>query len=167
MKKKFSTSWKGSRQIRKQRKYAANAPRHIKGKMMSANLSKELRKKYSKRGFPVRKGDEVKIMTGKFKKKTGKIGVVNRMKKKVAVEGIQKQKKDGTKINVWFDSSNLQIQKLELGDKKRIKALGRKASEKKKEEKQEIKKPEKRVETKKGTKKAPEISSDAKERENA
>lgn len=131
MKKKFSASWKASRQIRKQRKYTANAPRHIKGRLMSANLSKELRKKYSKRSIPVRKGDDVKVMTGKFKKKTGKISAVNKLKKKVAIEGMQKQKKDGTKINVWFDSSNLQVQKLELGDKKRIALLERKAGGKK------------------------------------
>ena len=51
MKKKYSNSWKGSKQPRKQRKYRANAPLHTRHKMASANLSKELRKKYSKRNF--------------------------------------------------------------------------------------------------------------------
>jgi len=138
MKKKFSPSWKSSKQVRKQRKYIANAPKHIIGKLMSANLSKELRKKYGKRSFPIRKGDEVKVMKGKFVKKTGKISVVDRARKRVAIEGIQRQKKDGTKINIWFDSSNLQIQKLELDDKKRLSALERKTGRKKTEIKEKV-----------------------------
>ena len=60
-------------------------------------------------------------MKGKFKKKTGKISVVDLKKRKAAIEGIQTKKKDGTKINIWFDASNLQIQDLYLDDKKRFK----------------------------------------------
>lgn len=119
MKKKFSTSWIGSRQTRKQRKYRINAPLHIKHKFMSAGLDKELRKKYSRRSFPVRKGDTVKIMVGKFKKKIGKISTVNLKRLRIAIEGIQRQKKDGTKINVWFNPSNVQITELNLDDKER------------------------------------------------
>lgn len=137
MKKKFSTKWKASKQARKKRKYKANAPLHIKHKLMSANLSKELRKRYSRRSFPVRKGDNVKIMNGKFKKKTGKINDVDLTRMRVSIEGIQRQKKDGTKINVYFNASNLQIQELDIGDKERIKAISR---GKKTEEKTEIKK---------------------------
>ncbi len=134
MKRKFSTAWKSSSQTRKQRKYIANAPLHTKRKMMSANLSKDLRKKYEKRSFPVRSGDEVKIRVGKFKGKTGKISVVDVSRRRVAVEGIQIKKKDGTKINIFFNCSNLQIQKLNLDDRKRLKALNRKAPEKKEKE---------------------------------
>ena len=71
MKKKFSKKWKASGKARKQRKYVANAPLHIKKKFLSANLSKELRKKYG-RSLQIRKGDSVKVMRGKFKGKTGK-----------------------------------------------------------------------------------------------
>ena len=126
MKKKFSTQWKSNNQTRKQRKYLANAPLHLRHKFLSANLSKELRKKYKRRGFPVRKGDKVKIMVGKFKGKEGKIGSVDLKKLRVTIEGIQRQKKDGTKINVYFHPSNLQILELNLEDKERIKALERK-----------------------------------------
>ncbi len=131
MKKKFSNSWIGSKQVRKQRKYRANAPLHKKSKMISSHLSKELRKKYGKRSFPIRKGDEVKILRGEFKKKIGKISEINVKKQSVAIEGIQRKKKDGTKVNVYFDSSNLLVQSLVLEDKKRINALNRKSSEKK------------------------------------
>jgi len=142
MKQKFSTKWIASKQKRKQRKYLANAPLHIKHKLMGSNLSKILRKKHGKRSFPIRKGDNVKVMRGKFKGKTGKINKVDLMKLRVSVEGLQTQKKDGTKVEVYFKPSNLQIQELILDDKKRMKnkpleKVSKKVEEKKKETKQE------------------------------
>ncbi len=131
MKKHFSKYWKASKQPRKQVKYRTNAPLHIKHKFMSTNLDKDLRKKYGKRSFPLRKGDSVKILRGEFKKKTGKVGLVDLKKLRIAIEGIQKTKKDGSKINVWFDPSNLQIKELNLDDKKRLNALQRKNKPKK------------------------------------
>jgi len=126
MKKKFSTKWKASRQVRKQRKYRANAPLHIKQKFLRANLNKELRKKYGKRSISVRKGDVVRVMRGKMKGKKGKINEVDFIRGKISIEGLQITKKDGTKINVYFNPSNLQIQELSLDDKKRIKSLEKK-----------------------------------------
>ena len=124
MKKKFSTIWKASKQPRKQRKYAANAPLHLKKKFVSVNLSKDLRKKHGKRNIPVRKGDVVKVMRGKFKKKQGKVTEVKLKISKVVVEGIQIKKTDGSKVNVKMQPSNLQIVTLNLDDKKRIGKLG-------------------------------------------
>jgi large subunit ribosomal protein L24 len=126
MKKKFSVSWVSSKQKRKQRKYRFNAPLHIKRKFVSANLSKELRKKYGRRSFPLRKNDVVKIMNGKFRKKSGKVLEVNVVRQKIIIEGIQKSKKDGTKVNALLNASNLQITELNLDDKKRIAAINRK-----------------------------------------
>ena len=126
MKQEFSTSWIGSKQPRKQRKYRYNLPLHLRHKLMSANLSKDLRKKYGRRSVPLRKSDTVKIMRGKFKKKTGKVSIVSLRKLKVAIEGMQVQKKDGTKVNVYFDPSNLQIVELNLEDTERTKSLERK-----------------------------------------
>jgi len=149
MKKIFSKHWKASKQPRKQRKYRARAPLHIKRKFLSANLSKELRKKYQRRSFPLRKGDTVKIMRGSFKRKTGKIGSVDLRRTRVSIEGIQRGKKDGTKVNVFFKASNLQIQELNLEDKKRIKSIGRTIKEEtKKTEKTEEKQTEKKQEKK-------------------
>ena len=149
MKQKFSASWTGSKQPRKQRKYVANAPLHLRRKMVSVTLSKDLRKKHDKRNFPVRKGDSVSIMRGEFKGKTGKIENVDLKKLRVEVEGIYRTKKDGSKTNVYFAPSNLMIKELILEDKKRKAALDRK--ETKKSEKNETKKDikEKVKETKK------------------
>ena len=117
----FSTSWKSSNQARKQKKFRMNAPLHIRHKMLGANLSKELRAKYNKRSIPVKKGDKVKIMVGKFKKKEGKVVDVDLRTMRVSIEGIQIQKKDWTKVNVYIQPSNIQIQELNLEDKERIK----------------------------------------------
>lgn len=120
MKQKFKKSWKASKQPRKQRKYAAKAPLHIKKKLVSANLDKELRKKYNKRNLPVRKGDTVKIMRGKFQGKKGKVTKVILKTSKVIVDGIQIKKKDGSKIDVKMEPSNLQILELNMEDKRRM-----------------------------------------------
>lgn len=130
MKKKFSKKWKASKQPRKQRKYLANAPLHIKRKMLSSNLSKDLREKYGKKSLPLRKGDLVKIMRGKFKGKQGKVSNVKIKFQKVNVENIQVKKLDGSKVNVGLRPSNLQIVELNLEDSKRNKSLSKKTKEK-------------------------------------
>jgi large subunit ribosomal protein L24 len=132
MKKKFSDKWKGSRQPRKQRKYRANAPFSIRKKMLVSNLSKDLRDKYKRRSFPLRKNDLVKVMRGEFKGKKGKVILIDLSRLKVAIEGLQRTKKEGTKVNVMFDPSVLQIQELDLDDKKRIKSIENKIKEEKK-----------------------------------
>ena len=119
MKQKFSKEWKASKQPRKQRKYRLNAPLHTKRKLLSVNLSKDLRKKYNLRNLPVRKGDTVKILVGKFRKKQGKITQVYTKIAKVVVEGIQVKKQDGSKVNFKLQPSNLQIIEFNLDDKKR------------------------------------------------
>ncbi len=155
MKNKFSKSWKSSKQPRKQRKYLANAPLHIRKKFVSVNLSKELRKKYKRRNIPVRKNDIVKIMRGKFKAKQGKIIEVKLKISKVVVEGIQVKKQDGSKVSIKLQPSNLQIIELNLEDRKRMKKLGtkeNKESKNKKPEPKEIKvkeKPNKNMEKQK------------------
>lgn len=125
MRKTFSTHWQASRQIRKQRKYRANAPLHIRHRFLSAMLSKDLKKKYRKNAFPLRKGDSVVVMRGKFNKKDGKIKVINLKRLRVKIEGLYITKKDGTNVDVSFDPSKLMIKELNLEDKERIAALTR------------------------------------------
>ncbi len=132
MKKEFSKKWKGSKQPRKQRKYRANAPLHIKRKFLGVNLSKDLRKKYGRRNIEIKKGDTAKIMRGKFKKKQGKVTGVNVKSLRVEIEGIQAKKQDGSKVNIGLKPSNLQITELNMDDKKRIAG---KSPEKKEENK--------------------------------
>jgi len=121
MKSAFSTAWKSSTQTRKQRKYRYNAPLHTQGQLMGSHLSKELRKKQGTRSIRIRKGDEVKVMVGNFKGKTGKVGIVDIKKQRVTIDGMQNKKKDGTKINAFFNASNLMIITLNIDDKMRFK----------------------------------------------
>ena len=143
MKIKFSTHWKGSKQPRKQRKYRANAPLHLRKKFVSVNLSKELRKKEGKRNIVARKGDKVKIFSGKFKGKTGKILEINLKRSKIIVEDINVKKQDGSKANVKLQPSNLQIIELiERVSKKKTKREELKEGKKKVEDnkiKEEVK----------------------------
>jgi len=155
MKQEFSKHWIGSKLPRKQRKFRANAPLHIRRKMVSSHLNDGLRKKYGKRNFPICKGDSVKIMEGEFKDKTGKIDSVDLKKLRVMIGGIYRTKKDGTKVSVYFNPSNLLIKELNLEDKKRVKALERKSTP---EVKKEIKpKPLPKTEEKKIEDKSKEI----------
>ena len=130
MKQNFSKHWIGSKLPRKQRKYRANAPSHIRHKLMSASLNPELRKKYGKRNTPLRKDDEVKIMVGEFKGKVGKIDVIDNSNLRISIAGMTRAKKDGSKVGAWFNPSNVQIKELNLEDKQRVKAIERKATAK-------------------------------------
>ena len=150
MKKKFSKKWIASKQPRKQRKFLANAPIHIKKKLLSVNLSKSLRKRYSTRNLVIRKDDTVKIMRGKYKKKQGKVTAVKTKMLKIYVEGIQIKKQDGSKVPVALRPSNLQIVELNLEDKKRSKFL--------EDTVKESKTPKKEVKPEKGSKQASALS---------
>lgn len=121
----WSKSWKSSKNPGKQRKYAYNAPLNIKRKFLSATLSDELRKKYKRRSFTLKKGDEIEVMRGEFKKKRGKINKINVKDTKVYMDGITRKKVDGTDISVPIHPSNLRIIELDLKDEKRLKALNR------------------------------------------
>lgn len=46
---------------RKNRKRHFSAPSHIRRKLMTAPLSKELKQKYNVRNIPIRKDDEVQV----------------------------------------------------------------------------------------------------------
>jgi len=117
--KKFSVTWKGSTQPRKQHKYRYNAPLHLKQKFMHSHLSAELRKKHQLRNVQLRTGDKVKVLRGTHRKQEGKVERINLKKEQVFVTGIEKIKKDGTKLLVSFHPSNLMITLLNLDDKKR------------------------------------------------
>lgn len=126
MRKKFSRKWIKSKQPRKQRKYRYNAPLHVRQKLVSAILDKKLREEFKKRSMPLRKGDEVLIMRGKFKKKSGKISRVDLKRLKIFVENIKRKKVSGQEVEIVIDPSNVKIIKLNLDDKMRKRILMRK-----------------------------------------
>jgi len=120
MKNKFSKKWNKSIQARKQVKYRANAPLHIKGKFLNSHLSKELRTKYQTRSVRVKTGDKVKVMRGSYKGEEQKVERINIKTEKIYLEKIEVAKKDGSKAKKPFFASNLLIITLETNDKKRM-----------------------------------------------
>jgi large subunit ribosomal protein L24 len=126
MKKKYSSKWISSKQPRKQRKYRANAPLHVRQKMASSHLAKDLRGQYKRRSAPIRKGDEVRVMSGEPKGKYGKVERVDLKSMRVFVENIKARKANGQEMPVAIDPSNILILKIGSDDKKRFASLGRK-----------------------------------------
>ncbi|MBU0460164.1 MAG: 50S ribosomal protein L24 [Nanoarchaeota archaeon] len=150
----FVKSWNRSVQPRKQRKYRYNAPLHLKQKMLHVHLSPELRKKYGLRRVQVKKGDKVKVLRGQFKKREGKVEKVNLKQEKVFVTGIELIKKEGAKLTVPLNPTNLMITELNLNDKKRkLKLEGKKTEHKPTSKENQNKVDEKKVEKKEEPKK--------------
>ncbi|MCF7861113.1 50S ribosomal protein L24 [Candidatus Woesearchaeota archaeon] len=118
--KKFSNDYKSSTKPGKQRLYRLNAPLHRKRKMTKSTLSSELRKKYNMRNITIRTEDKIKVMRGRFRGQTGKVDSVDLKSGRVTVEGIDLTKKDGNKVKVKIDASNIMITELSMSDKKRI-----------------------------------------------
>jgi large subunit ribosomal protein L24 len=121
MKKDFSSEWIGSKQPRKQRKYRHGAPLHIRRSMIASHLSPELRKSVGKRSVAVKKGDDVKIVRGSFAGRAGKVNSISRTRFAVYIDGIESTRRDGSKVLVPVDASNLVITELNAEDKKRMK----------------------------------------------
>merc|ERR1712127_639585 len=123
---KFNKLVSGSR--RKQRQRHFTAPSRIRRKIMSAPLSKELRKKYNVRSIPIRKDDEVMVARGHYKgQTTGKILQCYRRKFVIHVERIQREKANGATVHVGIHPSNVVVTKLKI-DKDRKLILERKAA---------------------------------------
>jgi len=130
MESKFNPTWKSSTQPRKQRKYLANAPLHIRQKLVSAHLSKDLRKQYGKRSLPLRKGDEVKVVRGSQSGLKAKVSQVDLNYLRVYLEGQLREKVGGKKSPIPFRPSNLLITEAKLTDKKREALVARAKSAK-------------------------------------
>ena len=126
MRHKKKTKRPKSKKPKKQRKFIRTAPLHARRRLMAAHLSADLKKQYKRRSFPVRKGDEVVVMRGKFKKRSGKVARVDIKKYRVYIEGVMIKRTDGTERQAGIHPSNLRINKLNLDDKKRVAALTRK-----------------------------------------
>lgn len=114
-----------SRKPRKKHKALFKAPLHERQKLVSAHLSKELRARLKKRSIAVRKGDRVRVMRGKFRKREGKIVRVNLKKSRVFIEGLVVRKQSGKEVLAPIHASNLLVLELEKRTpKKRKKERG-------------------------------------------
>merc|ERR1712124_222203 len=110
---------------RKSRKAYFTAPSHIRRKLMSAPLSKDLRAKYHVRSVPIRRDDEVMIKRGHYHDREGKVICVYRKKFRIHVERVTRDKANGQTVPVGIHPSKVEITKLKL-DKDRKALLDRK-----------------------------------------
>jgi large subunit ribosomal protein L24 len=138
---------------RKQRKQLYNAPLHKRYKTFSAPLSSDLKKSHGINALPVRSGDTVRIMRGERKGMEGKVAGVDRTKYRISVEGVTREKVDGSAVPMPIHPSKVMITNLNLDDKWRReiikrKGVGEKAkppAEEEKIEKKEKRKPRKKA----------------------
>ena len=132
----------------KQRKMLYQAPDHIRYRLFTAPLSPELRASHGAKALPVRSGDSVRIMRGDHKGFEGKITRIDRKKYRIYVEGLTREKVDGTTIFVPMHPSKVMITRLNLDDKWRKKILERKKAARRKVEEVAEKPPKEVVEIK-------------------
>ena len=124
-----------SKKARKQRKFRFNAPNHTRRKMMSSRVDDSLRYPggvYSiipeiPRSLPVRKGDQVKVLRGKYKDPNAerKVARVNLRTMKIELEGLTYGKADDTQVPIPMDPSNVIITHLDMSDRLRQAAIKR------------------------------------------
>ena len=100
---------------RKARRAHFSAPSHIRHRIMSATLSKDLRKKHGVRSLPVRKDDEVVVVRGSNKGHKGKIIQVQRKKFAIHLDKLTKNKANGAPYQIPIHPSNVSIIKLKEG----------------------------------------------------
>jgi len=110
-------------QPRKQRKMLYQAPAHIRYKHFSAPLSPSLKTSHNVSSLSVRSGDTVRIMRGDQKGLEGKVTRVDRKKYRIFIEGITREKVDGTTAFVPIHPSKVMITSLNLDDKWRRESL--------------------------------------------
>lgn len=89
-----------SKQPRKKRKALANEALHERAHHVRGHLSKELRNQLKKRNIRLKKGDKVKILSGKFKGREGKISKISLFKRRIFIEGITRKTQRGKEIMV-------------------------------------------------------------------
>ena len=71
--------------------------------------------------MPVVKGDKVKVLRGNYKGKDGKVVEVYRKKWVIHIEGITRDKVNGSSAKVGIDASKVEITELKLNkDRKDI-----------------------------------------------
>ena len=131
-------------------------------KQVSTPISKDLRKKYSRRSIRIMVNDTVKVIRGEYKGLAGKVAKISIAINSVVIEGNKKEKLKGEKIDVYIHSTNMIITSLNTDDKWRIKILEKKPKSKIKSMKEEAKKKD---EVKPAAKKKDEVKPAAKKKD--
>ena len=137
------------------------ATNQVVNKQICAPISKDLRKKYSRRSVRVMIDDTAKVIRGEYKGITGKISRISTDNNGIAIEGNKKEKLKGEKVDVFIHSTNVIITGLNTDDKWRLKILEKKPKSKIKAMKSDEKK---KNDTKSDEKKKNDTKSDEKKK---
>ncbi|EFA86352.1 S60 ribosomal protein L26 [Heterostelium album PN500] len=114
------------RKSRKAHFTASSGERRVR---MSSALSKELRAKYNVRSVPIRKDDEVKVVSGDHKDVTAKVIACYRKKYVIHLDKLTVTKANGNTAQIGIHPSKVVITNLKL-DKDRKNLLDRKCRSK-------------------------------------
>ncbi|MBO3763170.1 MAG: 50S ribosomal protein L24 [Thermoproteota archaeon] len=109
-----------SKKPSKQRKMLYNLPLHKRKLLVRAHVADSIKEKYKIKAITLRKNDEVVIIKGDYKGVKGLVTKVDRKKGKIYIEGVTREKADGTVLPIPISPSNVVVTKLDLSDKKRI-----------------------------------------------
>ena len=113
----------------KNRKRRFNAPNHVRRKFLSAPLSPALKAEYGARSIPIRRDDTVTITKGDRKLTEGKVIRVDSERSKIYIEGVTRNRMDGSMVQIPIRPENVMITRLELGDDKRRAIFARRGFE--------------------------------------
>ena len=138
------------------------ATNQVMSKQSSASISKDLRKKYSRRSIRIMIDDTVKVIRGEYKGITGKVSKISTEISSIAIEGNKKEKLKGDKIDVYIHTTNVIITALNTDDKWRLKILEKKPKSKIKSMKADVKKKD---DTKSTSKKKDDTKSTSKKKD--
>jgi len=118
----------------KSRKRRYTAPKHVKRKFLSAPLSPSLKAEYGTRSMPVITGDNITVVKGDRKLTEGRIIRVNLEKNVIYVEGLTRNRMDGSTFQIPLKPNNVMITNLNLDDDWRRSIIERKSFSAQKEE---------------------------------
>ena len=125
----------------------SNISRHA----LSAPLSPELAQEHKVRSMVIREGDTVAVQRGSFQDVEGKVTSADHKRGRVLVEGVTREKADGSTKQVPIHASKVVIRRLALDDERRREILERRAAAPQQgEEKPKSGQGRKRAETKTG-----------------
>lgn len=109
----------------KNRKRQFNAPHHIRRRYVAAPLSPALRAQHGVRSMPVRRDDTVVITKGDRKMTEGRVTRVDVARGLLLIEGVTRQRMDGSTVQIPVRAENTMIMRLHLDDRWRRKVLER------------------------------------------
>jgi large subunit ribosomal protein L24 len=152
----------------KQRKMLYDAPAHMRHRLLAAHLSQDLRASHEVKSLAVRSGDTVRVMRGDHRGVEGKVTRVDLAKYRIYVEGLTREKVDGTTVFLPVHPSKVVITRLNLDDKWRKKILETKKERHKKPEKaaekleaRPVEKPKEAIEVEKAVEEKPALEEKA------